>query len=643
MVTQNGIYIFALQMKLLKKIDSYLILVGIVVLAGCAQQGAPTGGPEDEDPPVVVKTEPANYSTMFNSTKILITFDEFLDMGNFTQELIVSPPMEEKPLIKLRNKTLIIEFEEELKEDVTYTFNFGEGIKDLNEKNVLLNYEYVFATGERLDSLSIKGTLKNAFDLSIPESPIFVMLYTEVADSLPLTEIPIYVGRTDKEGNFAVNNLRSGIYKIFVLKDGNNNFLFDLPTETISFLDSTVFVNAEYYRKLLLETGVYDSSDLFADTLALSVDTSGMSRDSITMLLDSLEKTRPDFNSIFIDMYMFKEDPVNQYISEYKRDKRRLLTLAFNLPVTDSFRYTPIFPDTLVRGDLIQEFGRKGDSLTLWLADTLVASLDTIGLAVQYTALDSLMNPFSVIDSLQFIYREKAVKKKAGKKDEALKEGMKVTTIANNGKQHILKDLIFTLEYPVASVDPDLFELFIIPDSTEIPVKAEPFSDPGQIHRVRIQNKWEEEGKYRVIVYPGGLSDIYGSINDTIDRVFNIRPLAEYGRINLSLENVEDSILIEVYKRDEIVRKMNVSAPGTYVFDFMDPDTYRIKFVHDKNGNGKWDTGKYLEHRQPERVEFLPRDLKIRANWDHDIKYTIGSNNSPPLAPDENAPEESIL
>ncbi len=155
----------------------YLLPVMVVIVASCAQTGAPVGGPEDITPPRVVEAVPPNYSTNFSADKIMITFDEYLDMGNFTQELIVSPPMEEQPVVKMRNKTLIIEFEEELKEDVTYTFNFGEGIKDLNEKNVLLNFEYVFATGPLLDSLSIKGMLRNAYDLAVPEIPLSVMLY----------------------------------------------------------------------------------------------------------------------------------------------------------------------------------------------------------------------------------------------------------------------------------------------------------------------------------------------------------------------------------------------------------------------------------------------------------------------------------
>ncbi len=631
-------------MKKIRKISYYIILSGFLFVLSCAQQGAPTGGPEDEDPPVVLKAEPENYSTKFKANKILITFDEYLDMANFTQELVVSPPMEEKPVVKLRNKTLIIEFEEELKEEVTYTFNFGEGIKDLNEKNVLENLEYVFSTGNFLDSLSIKGTLKNAFDLTVPEAPIFVMLYSETGDSLPLVKIPYYVGRTDKEGNFAVNNLKTGTYKLFILKDGNNNFLFDLPSEKIAYLDTTLLVDADFYRSFLLSSGIYDSTDLNPDTLVLGVDTTGMSADSIVMLLDSLEKAKPDFNSIFVDLFMFTEDPVNQFITDYKRQEKRFLNMVFNLPLTDSFSFAPVFPESLKQSDLLVEFGGKRDSVTIWLGDTIVAAKDTIGISVQYTALDTLGVPRSQKDTLQFVYREKSTKKKSTKKPtENSSKALMVNTIAKSGKHHILRDIVLSIDTPLDTIDPALFEMYIIPDSVEIPVKISPFPDTANLHKVRITNKWEEEAQYRMVLFPGAIRDIYGSTNDTIDRKFSIRPIAEYGTINLSVENVSGPLMIEVYKKDAIIRKKAISSSGTYVFDYMDPDTYRIKFVYDRNGNGKWDTGKYMEHRQPEKVEYLIRDLKVRANWDHDIKYVMGTNDSPPKAPDDIATEEGVL
>lgn len=617
-------------MSIQKIILRSLIAAGLLLAYGCAQQGAPTGGPRDEDPPVVLKTTPDNYSTNFNTKKITITFDEYLDMGNFTQELVVSPPMEEKPEIKLRNKMLIIEFEEELKEDVTYTFNFGEGIKDLNEKNVLLNYEFVFSTGDYLDSLSVKGTLRNAFDLTIPETPINVMLYTELEDSIPLKQIPYYVGRADREGNFAVNNLKAGIYKIFALKDGNNNFLFDMPDEKIAFLDSILTIDGDYFRKILLETGVYDSTDLQTKPLVVDVDTVGMSADSVQMVLDSLELLRPDFNSLYVDLFMFTEDPVNQFISDFKRDDKRKIEILFNLPLTDSFTFAPIFPDTLTSEDLIPEFGMNRDSLTIWLADTVIAGIDTIELSLTYTVPDSLENPVLKTDTLQFAYRERTTKKKSEEKKDEKKETLQVLTIRNRSKHDIRHDLNFTTNQPLEHLDPELFELYIIPDSIEIPVDIEPFIDTMHLRRAKISHSWKEEGEYRLVLYPDAMTSIYGLTNDTIDRKFQIRPLAEYGRINLSLEDVTDTLLIQLFKKEQKVRSLEVVESGTYQFDFLDPDTYHIKIIHDRNRNGKWDTGNYLEGIQPEKVEFVPRELKIRANWDHDVTYVIGSNKNPP-------------
>ncbi|MEX0982259.1 MAG: Ig-like domain-containing protein [Bacteroidales bacterium] len=630
-------------MKPIKIILCLLVNTLLLIVFGCAQQGAPTGGPKDEDPPVVLKSTPENYATNFNAKKITITFDEYLDMGNFTQELVVSPPMEEKPEIRLRNKQLIIEFEEDLKEKVTYTYNFGEGIKDLNEKNVLLNYEFVFSTGDYLDSLSVKGTLKNAFDLSVPETPINVMLYRELEDSIPLKQIPYYVGRADKEGNFAVNNLKDGIYKMFVLKDGNSNFLFDMPDEKIAFLDSSLTIDGEYFRKIMLESDVYDSTDLQMKSLTIDVDTVGMSSDSIQILLDSLEQAKPDFNALYVDLYMFTEESNNQFISEYKRDDKRKIELLFNLPLTDSFAFQPVFPGTLSMDDLIYEFGRNRDSLTIWMGDTVVADLDTVQLSFQYTVYDSIDNPVSKVDTLLFSYRERTTKSRKDDKKKVKMESLQISTIRNRAKHDIRRDLNFTINEPLLSIEPELFGLFIIPDSIEVPVEVEPFIDTTHLRRAKISHPWKEEGKYRIVLYPGAMTNIYGVTNDTTDLTFQIRPLADYGRINLSLENVSDTLIIQLFKKDKMTRSLEISTSGTYLFDFIDPATYHIKIVHDRNRNGKWDTGNYLKGLQPEKVEFVPRELKIRANWDHDVAYIIGTNSDPPSSAEEDEDEKEKL
>ena len=159
----------------------YIFLLLLIVFCwNCAQQGSPKGGPKDEAPPRVLESQPLNYSTRFKAKKIIITFDEYIVLDNVNQELIVSPPMEEKPEVKLRKKSMVIEFEEALKDSTTYTFNFGSAIKDLHEGNKLLNYEYVFSTGDVLDSLSVRGTLKYAEDLSVPVDQISIMLYKDL-------------------------------------------------------------------------------------------------------------------------------------------------------------------------------------------------------------------------------------------------------------------------------------------------------------------------------------------------------------------------------------------------------------------------------------------------------------------------------
>jgi hypothetical protein len=149
----------------------------LFLIASCAKIGSPAGGPKDETPPVVLKSKPLNHSVWFEGKQIEVTFDEFIRTDGLSQDLVVSPPLEERPEIRLRGKTLVIEWEEELRDSTTYTFSFGEAIKDLNEGNVLRNFEFVFSTGGHLDSLAVIGTVLKAFDLEPHEEKVFVMLY----------------------------------------------------------------------------------------------------------------------------------------------------------------------------------------------------------------------------------------------------------------------------------------------------------------------------------------------------------------------------------------------------------------------------------------------------------------------------------
>jgi hypothetical protein len=603
----------------------------IAVCWSCAQQGSPSGGPRDKDPPVVVGSDPPNYSIRFKAKKILITFDEYIVLDNVNQELVVSPPMEEKPEIRLRKKTMIIQFEEDLKDSTTYTFNFGSAIKDLHEGNKLLNFEYVFSTGDVLDSLSVKGTLKYAWDLTEPDEPISIMLYNDLRDSVPLTDIPLYVGRSDDSGVFSVNNLKPDVYKVFALKDGNYNFLFDLPTEEIAFLDSSLIVNAEFARSLLEIPNPVDSAELdtdtlltAADTLQLPQDTHVLYKDSLSLSTDTLEispdsliEEGPDFNSIYIDLLLFTEETETQYIKNESRDDRRMVQVVFAKPVTDTFGYRFLEKGTGDTTEYLEVFSSSRDTLTLWLRDSLDFRKDTIDLELNYTVKDTAHQFVTQTDTLVFIYREKKTKQKGPETKE--KEKLTITTIRNKGEQHLNRSFQFDLNLPLAAIHDSLIGLFHTPDSVEVPVPFSSRVDSLVPTRGWIDVEWESASNYHLRMLPGAITSIYDLAHDTIDLIFQTRDIEFYGQILLKLENVRHRVIVQLISKDKVIRQQFVSKSGNYAFPYLVPQNYRIKFIHDLNENGKWDTGNYMKKQQPEPVEFVPKEITVRSNWDHDV------------------------
>jgi hypothetical protein len=205
----------------------------------CANQVAPQGGDKDLKPPKIVKSVPENFSTRFDSKKIQITFDEFIQLKDVNSQLIVSPPLSKTPETKIKQKTLIIEFNDTLRQNTTYTMNFGNAIMDNNEGNPLENFQYVFSTGTVLDSLKVSGKVENALDKKTDKGTL-VMLYRTNEDSLPFKKHPDYFAKTNDKGLFQITNIAPAEYKIFALKESNADYIFDAPDESIGFSDTLI-------------------------------------------------------------------------------------------------------------------------------------------------------------------------------------------------------------------------------------------------------------------------------------------------------------------------------------------------------------------------------------------------------------------
>ncbi|MEK6616765.1 MAG: Ig-like domain-containing protein, partial [Bacteroidota bacterium] len=160
-----------------RKIFFLLLASGFWLLASrCAQIVNPNGGPKDVSPPHAVKYIPDSAKTNFSTKNIVIVFDEYIQLNDLQKQLVISPPMNIQPEIKVKGKSLLIELKDTLRKNTTYTFNFGNSIRDFTEANALEDFQYVFSTGSFIDSLKLSGAVKNAFDLKT-EKGILVMLY----------------------------------------------------------------------------------------------------------------------------------------------------------------------------------------------------------------------------------------------------------------------------------------------------------------------------------------------------------------------------------------------------------------------------------------------------------------------------------
>lgn len=212
----------------------------LLLLASCAQIVAPTGGVKDSLPPKVEKEYPANKSTHFSGSRIVIKFDEYIQLKDAEEQIVISPPLPEKPLFTVSGKSLIIQLMGPLTPGITYTFNFGNSIADNHEGIVLTNYSYVFSTGSNIDTLSVSGSLKQAFDLKT-EKGISVCLYPidSFSDSTIFKKKPSYFTKTTETGFYTLSNLPDERFKLVAFKDENKNLKYD-KGEVVGFMDTTI-------------------------------------------------------------------------------------------------------------------------------------------------------------------------------------------------------------------------------------------------------------------------------------------------------------------------------------------------------------------------------------------------------------------
>jgi hypothetical protein len=216
----------------------FLPLLVICICTSCANIIPPSGGPRDSLPPNLVTAFPKDSATNVTSKKITLTFDEYVEVKDIAQQVLINPYQETQPNIDYKLKNVYINFKDSLKPNTTYSINFGNAIKDINEGNIAKNKTFVFSTGKKIDSQSIQGSVVVANDGSI-DSTLVAVLQNNLSDTAVYKIKPQYVSKLDGAGKFYFNFLPDTIFNLFVIP---NNFSkkYDDSTKLFGFLDKPI-------------------------------------------------------------------------------------------------------------------------------------------------------------------------------------------------------------------------------------------------------------------------------------------------------------------------------------------------------------------------------------------------------------------
>ena len=536
---------------MLKKIQSFLIGCFLILSFNqCAKRGSPTGGPKDETPPVFIKAQPPIETTNFNETRIRIYFDEYIKLKNLKEQLIISPPLENEPVISPQgsaSKFIQIDIEDTLKLNTTYSFNFGQSIADNNESNALVNFQYVISTGDYIDSLRLKGVVKDAVNRKAEEF-ISVMLYkidSSYTDSIVYQKPPTYLTNTlDSLPVFDFNYLSPGQYQLVAIRDENSNNLFDPSLDKFGFLDEPIFIPTE---------------DLFLINL-------------------------------------FKEATPYAAVVPAQVSQQRVL-----FPYRGPKHIVPEIELLTKLNDSITTFTEKikdKDSLQFWIHPPAFDSLQFLVRVPKLNQIDTF-----------------TVRKKSTVDLDSLTLSLKP-----NGSLKTTDHAVVETSTPIAKIDSTLFSLFKF-DSIPVEFELE-LDQTRRALNVYYQRDFSDEFKLNLL--PGAVEDIFGTSNDSIEKKYRYGQLEDYGTLQLSIEGATYPIIVELLDgKDEIVSAVNLDQKEPLTFDLLEPATYGLRVIYDRNKNGRFDSGNWLLKTQAEEVKYFPDPIEVRANWEIDQTFII--------------------
>lgn len=579
-----------------------IVMLAMFTILGCANRGqGPQGGPKDLIPPKYQRSIPEQEALNVTTSNVEIFFDEIVLVESSYEKVIISPPQKTAPVIKALGKKVKVSLRDSLMPNTTYTIDFTDAIVDNNERNKLDGFTFCFSTGEYIDSLKISGYVVDAETLN-PIPGIMVGVHSNLEDSA-FTTLPFNrITKTNSRGQFTINNLAGGTYKVFALSDVGSNYLFDIPSEQIAFNDSLFSPQCEVtFSYDTLYTNLIDS--VTGDTLQRNV-------------IDSIVVHKAyAFSPDSVILQAFTEKTHLQNLLKAERPEKFKVCTYYNIGCDSLPTLRPLNVDDSVFTNLVQ-INETVDTLIYWFSDSLLWKQDTLQCELTYrkTINDTLRWQ---IDTLNIIYRAPKGKKSVAEND------IKLFKHNGSGKFDVYNPLKLTFIEPVFIDDTVHYQLQQQVDTVwkDIAAKFEKVDSIGLNYRVSYN--WKPETKYRLTLD----SALFRSFTDKVTKEekidITIKSLEEYSTfiVNILQYNGNERLQL-LNEKDEVVKE--ISATDKKVkFEYITPGVYYLRMFRDEDGDGKWTPGKYSEHRHAEQVYYFPYKVELRAFWDVEEDWDI--------------------
>lgn len=607
----------------MQKLTPYFIFTFIIsiILAACASIGSPEGGPRDETPPKVLKCQPGNMAVNNQRKKITLAFDEYINIENASEKVVVSPPQLEMPDIKTSGKKIHITLHDTLKSATTYTIDFSDAIVDNNEGNPMGQFTYSFSTGEQIDSLEVSGTLLEAGNLE-PIKGMLVGLYSSMEDSVFTTSPFERVSRTNGSGQFTIKGIAPGKYRIYGLQDMDGDFRFSQKSEMIAF-DSIII---EPYCKPDLRPDTIWKDSIHVDTVRNipfthfypdDIVLRGFTEEFQTLHLLKTERPNPDIFTIF---FTSPSDTI-PHIS------------GLNFDGAENF---------------ILERSPQNDTLTYWITDTLVSNKDTLSISLTYLDTDTLNQLVYKTDTLDLIAKitrskqnkelqekieewEKEQKKERRRQKENYKEPenpflkKEELSYQANPSGNIAPDqnITFTFAEPIAAMDTAAFRFFKQKDTLWV---EEPFlflPKEKDLRSYILYAEWHPGERYRFEADSCAVRSILGKENTNLKKEISVSKEEEFSSLFVRLILPDSGSVVQLMNSgDKVVRSVK-AVDNRADFFYIPPGDYYLRLFIDRNGDGIWNTGLYEQNRQPEEVFYFPKPMSLKAQWEFEQDWDV--------------------